>query len=176
MAVIAIGVMAVPEQLTTRIIGWSLIILLDIIAAWGLFYIFESVNKEISALAALIRLVYVAILSIAMACLLIAKNVVEVDIQSVFLNSFESIWSWGLIIFGLHLLLIGFLSIKNKIIPTWLGYTIILGGLGYFIVHLARLTTTSYEPVISMVEMVFMAPMIVGELGLAIFLIIKSKR
>ena len=74
MAITAIIAMTIPDQLTLRITCWTIIILLDVIAAWGLYFIFREVNKDISSLAALIRLFYAGILAIATSTLIIAKT------------------------------------------------------------------------------------------------------
>jgi hypothetical protein len=175
MAITAMLAMSIPEQLSLRIICWTLIVLLDILVAWGLYYIFQEVHKEISSLAAILRLIYAGILAMATTFLIVAKTSPAGDLQTVLLDSFEKVWSWGLVIFGLHLILIGWLAIKDAKVPKWLGIVIIIGGFGYLLVHLSPLFLVDASKIVSILEMVFMAPMIVGELGLAIWLLIKWK-
>jgi len=90
------------------------------------------------------------------------------------LDSFETIWSVGLIIFGLHLLGLGYLSILNRQVPILFGYLLILAGLGYMAIHISVNFTGLNEGVLSMMEKILMAPMALGEILLAFWLIIRG--
>jgi hypothetical protein len=47
------------------------------------------------------------------------------------LHTFRSDYSFGLILFGIHLVLVGFLIVRSGYIPWWLGVILIVNGLGW---------------------------------------------
>ena len=44
------------------------------------------------------------------------------------LSAFQSGWDVGLVIFGLHLLVVGYLAFKSGYIPKWLGVLLFIAG------------------------------------------------
>ena len=50
----------------TGLLGWLIILICDVLAAWGLYVFFKQVNKSVSLLTAWLRLVYTAILGVAL--------------------------------------------------------------------------------------------------------------
>ena len=84
------------------------------------------------------------------------------------------LWTSGLIIFGFHLTLIGFLMKIHKKIPKILWILTLIAGVSYIIVHFLKVVTPSLEQFAKSLEMILMLPMAAGELGLAIWLIIKG--
>ena len=92
------------------------------------------------------------------------------------LESFDTIWSMGLIIFGVHLLGLGYLSILKLQVPALLGYLLLLAGLGYIGIPILENFTGMNESMVSMLEKVLMAPMAAGEILLAFWLIIRGGR
>ncbi len=49
------------------------------------------------------------------------------------LHSFRYDYSLALVIFGIHLLLVGYLIVRSHYIPWWLGILLIINGLGWMI-------------------------------------------
>ena len=49
------------------------------------------------------------------------------------LHSFRSDYSLALVLFGIHLLLIGYLIVRSRYIPWWLGVLLVINGLGWVI-------------------------------------------
>jgi len=49
------------------------------------------------------------------------------------LSAFKSNWSFGILFFGIHLGLLGYLVIRSSYIPRILGVLLIITGLGYLI-------------------------------------------
>ncbi len=111
-----------------------LIVVLDVVIAWALFRVFAPVNEGISRLAAWFRLAYAGVFMVAISQLagipdllasegystafppqqLQAEALLKVD-------AFNDIWYAGLILFGAHLLIIGFLAYKSGYVPKVLG-------------------------------------------------------
>ena len=50
----------------TGLLGWLIILICDVLAAWGLYVFFKRVNKSLSLLTAWLRLLYTAILGVAL--------------------------------------------------------------------------------------------------------------
>lgn len=166
--------------------GWVIIFLTDLIVALALFGYFRRTAKQASLLTAVLRIVYTIILGIGIVQLLrviplLSVDAVNADAFAAFnvvlrLHLFETIWSLGLIIFGLHLIGLGYLSVKSGSVPSLLGYLLYLGGVLYVFVHVAR-QITSFDPdVVSKIENIASLPMALGEIFLAFWLIYKGFR
>lgn len=127
-------------------IGISLFLfvaILDIIVAWALYVLLRPTNKSISLLAGWFRIIYAAILALALNNLfnilqllsgtnniILATDQLYVQVM-LFFSAFRSGWNIGLAIFGIHLLLLGYLIVKSGYIPKWLGVLVAISGLGY---------------------------------------------
>lgn len=122
-----------------------------------------------------LRLIYTAVFGLATYFLLENLNLSETDTELINANvqSFQSVWSAGLIIFGIHVFLIGILMKLHNRIPKILWYLTLIAGLSYILVHILKLIPGQSE-IASNLEMVLALPMALGELGLAIWLIVKG--
>ena len=158
------------------LLGILLTIILDFIVSFTLYKFFENANRGISLISAILRVIYTLILAVAAYILASSLTVWDTNQASVISNfeRFTFIWTSGLIIFGLHLTLIGFLMKIHRKIPQILWIIAIIAGLSYIIVHFLKVVTPSLEQFTNTLEMVLMLPMAAGELGLAIWLIIKG--
>src|SRR5215212_4285118 len=98
-------------EFRTAIILLFLVAILDIVVAWGLYVLLIPANKNLSALAAWLRVIYGGIFIFAISQLFVALQVITPDgTQTMsFLEAFQSIWDMGLILFGFHLLVLGYL-------------------------------------------------------------------
>lgn len=166
---------------------WLIILLCDILAAWGLYIVFQKVNNRLSLLTAWMRLTYAAILGIAMLNFIFVLTLISGEtyltafetntLNSQILlsiNTFEEMWSIGLIVFGGHLLTLGYLAFKSNSIPNILGILVIIGAVGYLIIHIGSLIIPHFETYKSTIETIFMFPMIAGEFGLGLWLLFKK--
>ncbi len=173
----------------TGIFSWLLIFVLDILIAWGLYIFLKPVNKSLSLLSAWLRLMYTAILGIALANLVIVLLLLSGDdyltvfeteqiyaLGLLFINGFHSIWSVGLIVFGLHLFALGYLVFKSGYVPKILGILLIIAAFGYLIIDGGKLLVPNFEDYRATFELIFMIPMIIGEVGLALWLLIKGTK
>ncbi|MCB0661972.1 MAG: DUF4386 domain-containing protein [Saprospiraceae bacterium] len=168
------------------ILGWTGILITDIIAAWGLYLYFKPRNNSLSLLAGWFRLAYAAILGFAIVQLIIVVLLTQTGtgwlenpgekefLTMLFLNGFQSTWSFGLIIFGLHLLILGWLVWSDKLILKILSVLILISAVGYLLTNTLNILMPDYETIKPTLETVFMLPMVLGEVGLAIWLIIKG--
>lgn len=127
-------------------ISFLVVVILDVIVAWGLWVLLKPVNKSLSLLAAWFRVIYSAIFAVAIAHLFHAlewlnnPGYLQVyepgQIQAQVLLSVETFqkeWDLALIIFGCHLLLLGYLVFKAKFVAKVIGILVAIAGAGYFL-------------------------------------------
>lgn len=163
--------------------GWLIIFITDLLVTVSLFYFFRETRKSLSLATAVIRFAYTLILGIALVRLfsLIPVlnqpdiNTMQAGSQSLeAFGSFRTIWSLGLIIFGLHLLGLGYLSILNVRIPNIFSYLLLFAGLGYLVVHISGAVPSVPTETVDLMESILMLPMALGEILLAAWLLIKG--
>ncbi len=131
---------------------------LDVVVAWALYILLKPVNNNLSLLAAWFRIVYAAIFAIALTNLFnVLQLLTGADYLKVFeanqlyaqgmlsLNAFQSGWDLGLVIFGLHLLVVGYLAFKSGYIPKWLCILLAIAGIGYMVDSFGRFLVPNYN-------------------------------
>ena len=149
-------------QFRIGISTYLIIIILDVVVAWALYVFLKPINRSLSLLAAWFRLVYSIIFAVA---LVNYTNVLQLLSGASYLESFgtdqlyaqvmHSIttfndgWAIGLIFFGLHLALVGYVVIKSVNIPKILGIILVIAGLGYFVDYMCKFLFSNYELLIS---------------------------
>ena len=119
---------------------------LDIVIAWGLYFLFAPVNRSVSLLAAWFRLVYTAIGLFSVLHLVNAFRLLtspayltafgpdQLHVQlMLMLGSFRSDWSMGLLLFALHLILVGYLIYRSGYIPKIIGILLVINGLAWIV-------------------------------------------
>jgi len=162
------------ELYKNMLLGILIILILDLLVSYTLFRYFEKDNRRLSLISAIIRIIYTIIFAIA--TLYLVRNLTDFEVtnQSIVANfqNFEFAWNVGLMIFGLHIILIGFLMKLHNRIPKFLYYLTLIGGISYVLVHLLKLNFPSQF--VANLEMVLALPMAFGEIGLAIWLLVKG--
>ena len=171
------------NALLAAAIGWSIICILDFIVTWGVYVILKDKNKTLAALASGLRLIYTLFLGVAVSKLFI--HLFEINKRTMSLvdmaqliertgTAFNDIWQFGLIIFGVHLVVTGLALLMAAPKMKWLFVILMIGGVGYCVTSglvLLKLDSTS---IYSLISGVMLLPMIVGELGLGIWLLVKG--
>ncbi len=118
----------------------------DVVIAWALYVLLVPVNRAVSLLTAWFRLMYTAIAFFGMLKLVTVFHLVNTpDYLAAFgagplraqvkllLGTFRDDWSIGLVLFGIHLVLLGYLIYKSRYMPRWLGVLLVIDGLGWVI-------------------------------------------
>jgi Domain of unknown function (DUF4386) len=162
--------------LKTTIASFIIILILDIIVAGALYALFKRANVLLSSITAWLRLIYSAILAKAILYLVSAMPLLNGGRQNTNLlmnklDSFLNVWSWGLIIFGAHLLFLGILLKRLVSAPKVLVFLLQFAGVCYMVTNIAHQLWPGYELYRNKVDMVLALPMALGELVLAIWLI-----
>jgi Domain of unknown function (DUF4386) len=150
---------------------------LDVIVGWALLIFFYPVHHAVAVIAAGCRVLYALIFAFAVSRLLSAAELlggrqintsteaeVLADIQQ-----FDDIWSLSLGLFGVHLLLIGWLAFSSGVVPRLIGVLVAIAGLGYLIDSLASLLSAAYA--FELATFTF-----VGEVVLMIWLLVFAPR
>ncbi|HMD80715.1 MAG TPA: DUF4386 domain-containing protein [Anaerolineales bacterium] len=121
--------------------------LLDVLVAWALYIVLMPANKNLSALAAWLRVIYGIIFIFAISKLYVALQVITADGTQTMtlLKAFQSIWDQGLILFGFHLLVLGYLAFKSGYVPKWLGGLLLLAALGYIVDGFGKMLSPAYN-------------------------------
>lgn len=161
--------------------GWSIIFLTDIIVAIALYYFFQSTSRQISKLTAIIRILYTLMLGFAILQLFRIVPILTspdpitdqfvVSTTASHFKMFETIWSLGLIVFGFHLIGLGYLSLQSKMVPKLIGYLLYLGGFSYILVHGLRQLSATDSQLVSTMENILALPMALAEILFAFWLI-----
>ncbi len=150
------------------VVGFGLVVILDVIVAWALNVFFRPDNPKISAVAASTRIVYGGFLAVAAVQLAGALNAdADADVlQSI--ETFQDTWNVGLILFGVHLILIAWLSWKTVRVPNWLAVLVAITGIGYVIDSVGTLASDAYSADITTFTFI-------GEVVLLFWLLIKGR-
>lgn len=156
------------------------VVTLDVVVAWALFRVYQPVHEGLSRLAAWFRIVYASVFLVALAQLAGVPDLLSAKGSAVFtpaqvdamalakVETFTDMWSAGLLLFGLHLLVVGCLSLRSASVPRVLGVLLALAGLGYaFDTFAAVLSEGSHFKVSSVT--------FAGELLLAIWLVLRGR-
>ena len=169
-------------QFKNGLLGFFVMLISDVFLIWSLFKLTESTNKRLSYITSLFRGFHALFFIFGLAKLVQvysitfgAVNTIELQNTVIYLlKSFDRLWTIGLLFFGIHLLLLGFLALKSHHIPRLIGCLLVLAALGYLIDGGAKLYIASYTIYQSYFEGVVICTGVIGELSFTIWLLIKG--
>jgi len=120
--------------------------ILDVVIAWALYVLLAPVNRSFSLLAAWFRLIYISVALVGVLDLFVVFRLLTIpDYLSAFgrgplhaqvkllIDSFRYDWSMALVLFGIHLLLLGWLIYRSSYIPRVIGILLVIDGAGWVI-------------------------------------------
>lgn len=150
------------------VVGFALVVVLDVIVAWALHVFFRPNHQRVSAIAASVRVIYGGFLVVAAVQLAGALNAdTDADVLRS-IETFQNTWNAGLVLFGAHLLLIAWLAWKTVRVPNWLAVFVAITGIGYIIDSVGTFVSDTYSADITTVTFV-------GEVVLLFWLLIKGR-
>ncbi len=168
---------AQSNQFLGSIFGWIAITILDLLVSWGIYKYYKKDKPKLAATTGILRLIYSVFLGVAVVQLIQAYTTSSPIQIHHFLTSFNSIWGWGLIVFGLHLIALGLLY-KNENGKKWLNILIksflIIAGIGYMTQYIGILLVANPVAFAAAVESIFIVFMILGEIGFAIWMLARG--
>ena len=164
------------------ILALFVVAVLDVVVAWALLRFFEPVHKGLATLAAWLRLSYAAIFAVGISQLagvlpllsntrhLTAFTINQRRTLALMkIQHFQDIWHVSLVLFGLHLVLIGYLACKSGYVPRVLGVLLVIAGGGYLVDSFGRLLVTGYSVNVAAVTFI-------GEALFMLWLLLKGRK
>jgi len=131
-ATTAHNIAASPIVYVAGLLAIAMVIVLDLVVAVAWFWLFVTVDTRLSAVAAWLRVAYTALFAVAAAQLAIAfvqRDEPERALGAI--NAFSAMWLSSLGLFGIHLLVIGYLAIRASFIASIFGILLAIAGVGY---------------------------------------------
>lgn len=163
--------------------GFLIMVIADFFLAWLLYLLLKTTDEKLSLLAAWLRLVNAAIFAIALYNLLSILHIInetgfsidqlQVNVMFAF-TSFNYTWLIGLVFFGLHLIVLGYLIIRSDFIPKLIGILLVIAGVGYLIDSSANVLLSNYKDYQDTFMLIVLLPGIIGELSFTAWLIYKG--
>lgn len=140
------NILAGEMQFRLGIAAMVVVAILDVLVAWALYVFFAPANKSLSLLAAWFRLVYAALLVVALSGYTHVLRLLEAARSSAVgdttalqpevmlsLRRFDDGWALGLVFFGIHLLILGYLVFRSGYTPKVLGIVLAVAGAAYVV-------------------------------------------
>lgn len=176
------NILANQTLFSSAIFGYLIAFLCDVLVAWALYLLLKPVNENLSLLTASFRLMYTVIALVALLNLVTVFGLLSASdplggsqpdqlyAQVMFsLTTFRSHWYFGLLFFGIHLGLLGYLVFRSNYIPKIVGVLLIIAGLGYLLSNLKPFLFPNIN--LDFAEYTFY-----GELIFMLWLLIKGSR
>jgi len=143
---------------------------LDMIVAIALLALFEPVSRYVSTMGALFRVAYTAVFLVAIIQLVMALGLLGDPTQAMrAIEAYNTVWLVGLIFFGIHLVLIGYLAYRSGYMAKIFGVLLVIAGMGYLVDGFGTVLVPNYS--INIAQFTF-----VGEAALMFWLLIKGTR
>jgi hypothetical protein len=167
------------------IAAFVLVAILDALVAWALYVFFSPIHRHLALLAAWLRLIYTAILVIALSNYLgllqrldsTALGVDQLHTQVLSsIDAFSNTWLVGLVVFGLHLLVLGYLMVTSGQVSRAIGVLLMIAGSGYLIDSWAQIILPFYEDHATLFLLIVAVPGVIGELSFAFWLLLRGAR
>ncbi len=130
-----------PHLFSAAVLSYAMSALGDVVIAWSLYVLLAPVNRALALLGSLLQLTYAAVWLAAISNLGVLYRMVAIPeysphvseasqtLQAVqLLGAFRSGWGLGLVLFGLHLVVIGWLITRSTYMPHWLGWLLLIDG------------------------------------------------
>jgi len=155
---------------------------LDVVIAWALMRVFSPVHENLSRLTAWFRLAYAAVFLVAISQLAGIPQLLHTSAYDsgftpeqlhgqalLKVDTFTDIWSAGLVLFGVHLALTGYLAWRSGFVPRVIGALLVVAGAGYAFDSFVTVFTDTPTAAVSNVTFL-------GEFLLALWLLFRGRR
>ena len=150
------------------IMAFMITVVFDVVVAWALFELFRT--HHLSGLSTLFRMMHAAIMGVAVFALVVALK--ETTSEAIIRQAdiFNIIWLIGLFFFGIHLILLGKILGRPKLIAIFL----VIAGIMYMVDTTAHFVLPDYDSYASIFLAMVAIPSILGEMALAVWLLVKG--
>jgi len=170
------AILASPVETVTQnhlmvrfgILAFLVTVVFDVVVAWVLYELYK--DHFLSGLSTYFRMMHAAIMGVAIFALPVALDATtETEILRQ-VDIFNIIWLIGLFFFGIHLILLGRILQKPKLITIFL----VLAGVMYMIDTAAHFLLVNYDAYSEVFLALVAIPSIIGEMSFAIWLLVKG--
>jgi len=144
------NILASPGLFVFAIFAFLLAFVGDVVAAWGLYYLLRPASASLSLLVSSLRAVYATMALVALFNLVTAYRLLmrpayltalgrdQLDAQvQVAVAAFHFQFDFSLVVFGVHLVLLGWLVHRSGYFPRWLGVVLAVNGVGWIAIQAA---------------------------------------
>lgn len=161
-------------------VGWVVIITLDALIAVALYLLLEPAGRSLALVTAALRGVYTVVLGgylmdvYAAHALLTGVQAGEpgtLALAGGAIEAFATGFLLALVFFGLHLVALGVALVRSRAVPRVLGALVLVAGVGYVIDSFATFFVAGHS---GAATAVLVTPAVLGEFGLALWLIVKG--
>lgn len=140
------------RALVLAVVALCAVVCLDVLVGWALWAIFADTHRTVALLSAWCRTGYAVVFAVAITHLIAAAGLLRDDPATdrispsvnAQISEFQEIWSLGLILFGVHLLLVGWLAWRSPAAPTWVAVLVVIAGAGYLADSIGALVSAAY--------------------------------
>ncbi|QDY08174.1 DUF4386 family protein [Micromonospora sp. HM134] len=168
---------AQQRALTLAVVALFTVACLDVLVGWALAALLRRTHRAVALLAAWCRTGYAVILAVAVTHLTGVAGLLRDSAGADRLHAdgypgladFQQVWDLGLLLFGGHLLLVGWLAWRSDTVPTWVAALVAVAGAGYLADAVGPLLSAGYPVQVSGVTFV-------GEVVLMGWLLVHAAR
>ncbi len=156
------------------------VMIADVFISWAFYYLLQPVSAPLSMLSSLFRLTYTiaqigVLLNFAKALQITSAPeffAAPGALAYLFTAAHQGEFTLTLIFFGVHLVLLGYLIIRASYLPALVGFLVGVAGLGYIVDGFASVVFDGYGPLGDIALYVVIAPALIGEGALMVWLLI----
>jgi hypothetical protein len=162
-----------PHLFSAAVLSYLISAIGDVVMAWALYVLLQPVNRALAILGSALQLVYAAAWLAAISNLGLIYRLVAVPDHAwhssaaelpsqiaELLGSYHSGWGLSLVLFGLHLVVTGWLIAHSTYLPRWIGWLLFLAGWAWVVdsvaIYLVPEAHLSFLKVIFAAELIFM--------------------
>jgi len=150
------------------ILAFLITVVFDVVVAWALLELYKE--HVLSILSTLFRMMHAAIMGVAVFALVVSLSSMSSQEILKQVDIFNIIWLIGLFFFGTHLILLGRIIGRPKII----GFLLLIAGAMYMVDTGAHFVLPDYETYSSVFLVLVAVPSIVGEMSFSVWLLVKG--
>lgn len=180
------GILGSRGIFMASLVSWIVIVVVDVAISVVFYALLEPVSRLLSAVSAALRLTYSIVLAALLpqlfhgyALLTDPTRGARFDATALqdqalsYLEAFGIGFQFALVIFGIHLVLLGTLLHRSRLLPVFFGIVLVAAGIGYVLDSLGRFFLPDLAAPLTPL---LLAPALIGELGLTVWLLTKGVR
>lgn len=166
------------------LVAFLVVFVLDVVIAWALHIVFRDREPDLSRLAAWLRLTYTAFLGVGLVSFFVvlqlvggADHLAAFDTDQIAsqvmlaLEAFDAAWLIGLVAFGLHLVVLGWIILRTGVAAPLLGWLLVAAGTAYMVDTTAKAMLPGYEDLAGLFLVLVAVPSVIAELWLGLWLL-----